>query len=754
MLIYDPNATNPSNFIQNEVHTPITGPNITPDEGVFYTKDFEVEGRLINSTSYIPLTLAQDYIYSPQFISRTGATGNPAYSYILLIDYTRWSHVRLTYRGSGGAQDLVLMAEIATAGNFDTTNIVLWESFRGELLNGPLGGPELDPRSSSTVFLLASKLNALALALGTPAEYLTFINTEWESMSQAIGQLEAKADNWETYFSNYNGGNSGSVDLSGYPTTQQMTLAINNAVQDLVSNVELDAYPTTAEMGVAITAASSTVLDATLRQQTSNMTWFVNPANTGPEDGETLQTGFTTIREAFNKTREYVANGWQKNILLADGTYSTDTILKSNIPDNVTITGNIANPELCIIDCSIAVNVSPIKFEGVTFQNTSGGTECVKIVGDTTVTFGEGIVFGEALNGAHVWAQNGIAIHKENYKITGSAKYHWIAAHSGGIGIHCNDIELIGIPHFSESFIFCVSYSEISPIIPNGTITGTATGKQFNADWSSTVNTINRYTPWPGNIDGTYSSRKTPQLVSDLTVYVDETADPDIANGLTLGTAFTTIIEAYNYLKGFDQNGFAGTLSIEPGSYAGITIKNTKGDTITVHGNGALDTVTLTSPLTIENATVNIDGLNVGNGTPNGGIKIGWNSKVTFGAGMNFGQCTAFHLKVADNAFVLFTEPYRITGGASEHFLIIENSTVAINTGTITVIGTPNFTNAFCVARNYSRVRPGEPVTFSGAATGQRYVADRLSIIDTAAGGPNWFPGDAPGTEDNGALYI
>lgn len=726
MLVYDANGNNPSNLIPNEVHTPITGPHIAPVEGVFYTKDFVVEGRLVAGNTYIPLTVNSDYIYSPQFITRTAVTGLEAYSYILLVDYTRWSHIRLTYRGSGGSADTVLMAEIVTAGDFDVTNITLWQSFVGELVSIVPGGPELDPRATSTVFLLASRMNAIALALGTPSQYLTFITNNLTDMLDAIQSLQASVDDLEV------GGNGGSGSLVNYSTT--------------------------AQINVAIEEARALILDIAVQQQTANMSWYVNGANVGTEDGLTAPTGFTTLTKALKATMGYLANGKQKKIYVSNGTYSANTVFNSNIPDDIAIIGNIANPELCILDCSFAVAGCPVSLSGVTLQNTHGGG-CIKGVQNAIFNLNESVVFGDAPSGWHVHMQNSTVVYKFPVEIKGDALRHMVLASNSTWGIHCDNIILTDTPNFSDGFIYCVDKSNVSPIVPTGTFTGSATGVQYYTDWSSQVNLINPATPYPGDLPPVFLSKRVPQLTSDLTIYVDETADPLIANGLTLGTAFTTIEEGYQALRAYDHNGYQAVISIAPGSYAGLQINNTRGDLITIRGSGAPGSVILTSQLWLENGVFELENINPVFNNVSGQIYARWNTKVDMRANMKFGEnTTGPHLKIVDNAFVIFRDPYTIDGSATEHAHIGENGTLAWNTDGITVNGTLNFSNAFVFVRNYSRIRPyAGTVAFNvtGTVTGKRYIVNTLSIVNSSGNGPNWLPGDVAGEVDTtGALYI
>lgn len=725
-LIYDPFGTNPANYILDEVTTPVDGPHIAPIEGVFYTTGFVVEGKLKSGGAYVPLVLNGDYIYSPQFTTRTAETGIPAYSYILLTDYSRWSRIKMSYRGSGGAADQVLQAQIVTAGNFDTTNLTLWESFKGDSASIVPGGPDLDPRNSGVVYMLSGKLSAIAAAMQTPSRYLEFITNEWVTMLGDIQALQSMADNWETYFT---GSGAGGTDLSAYSTTEAMNTAISTAVTAL--------------------------RNISLLRQTSDMTWYVNGDNTGKEDGLTPQTGFTTPAKAFKASRAYSANGKQKNIQFSNGVYAINTTLASTIEDTVRFIGNVDNPELCVIDGNFTLNDVTAIFSGFTFRN-SGTGGCVMGMRGAHITFGEGIVFGECLGGIHVFMQGSTAIFAEPYKITGSAISHWVTGQVGIIAPHCDNIILENTPHFSYGFIRAVDYSTIAPIIPTATFTGTATGIQWMSEWSASVNFISPGTPYPGDVPGFFTSKVVPQLTANLTLYVNMAADPNVANGLTAATAVTTITDALELALGYDQNGHVISILIDSGTYNGFTIKNTRGGNIIIQGTGAVDTVHIDSHILVENITIHFENVKVSSLSASGAMRFGWGARATFGANITFGECEQGpHIDCRDNAFIVFTEPYKITGSATAHYQVLENGNIAINCDDITVTGNPTFSKAFCFAQTFGRIRPyAANIVFTGAAIGVKYEVRTMAIVKTAGGGPNWFPGDEPGTTDGHGLYF
>jgi hypothetical protein len=117
--------------------------------------------------------------------------------------------------------------------------------------------------------------------------------------------------------------------------------------------------------------------------------------------------------------------------------------------------------------------------------------------------------------------------------------------------------------------------------------------------------------------------------------------------------------------------------------------------------------------------------------------------------GITFGACSVSHL-TANNGAIGFGAGYSITGGATSHYLAQSGggsiSSQAGTPGVITLVGTPGFSNAFAVASLAGQLSlPSSGMSFSGAATGPRFLHASNGIINTAGGGPSFFPGNAAG---------
>jgi hypothetical protein len=121
---------------------------------------------------------------------------------------------------------------------------------------------------------------------------------------------------------------------------------------------------------------------------------------------------------------------------------------------------------------------------------------------------------------------------------------------------------------------------------------------------------------------------------------------------------------------------------------------------------------------------------------------------------VRFGACAVQHLFVADGACIEVIGPYTISGGAVNHIEARNGGTYTSINRTITLSGTPAFTT-FALAQFNGQINFFN-TTFSGAATGQRYISATQSLINTFGAGTSHLPGNSAGTADAAtfALYL
>ncbi len=103
---------------------------------------------------------------------------------------------------------------------------------------------------------------------------------------------------------------------------------------------------------------------------------------------------------------------------------------------------------------------------------------------------------------------------------------------------------------------------------------------------------------------------------------------------------------------------------------------------------------------------------------------------------------------------IVFANGCTIQGNAAAALWGEVGGDAAVNPQTaLTILGTPAFSVAFAGALSQGRVTMFNGAAIVGSATGPRYNVQNYSIINTNGGGPNFFPGNQPGYNNNG-LYL
>jgi hypothetical protein len=94
---------------------------------------------------------------------------------------------------------------------------------------------------------------------------------------------------------------------------------------------------------------------------------------------------------------------------------------------------------------------------------------------------------------------------------------------------------------------------------------------------------------------------------------------------------------------------------------------------------------------------------------------------------------------------------WTISGSATHHWQADSNSFISIRGKTITLVGTPNFSVAFAQADGGRLQVDGN--TFSGSATGKRFIIADGGSAQIGTTSLTYFPGNSAGTVDNGSSY-
>jgi hypothetical protein len=263
-------------------------------------------------------------------------------------------------------------------------------------------------------------------------------------------------------------------------------------------------------------------------------------------------------------------------------------------------------------------------------------------------------------------------------------------------------------------------------------------------------------------------------LTANRTYYVATTGS-DSNDGLTSGNPFLTIQKAINIISdSIDLNGFKITIQVADGTYGAIILKSlvgavgytssTVGNPLTsfveIVGNTVTPTNVLLTTAIASTHTVLAEGSypyyisGVSLTTTGSGLNtvLALGGTVHFG-NVNFGACTTYHLATGRGGFIQMLSNYSINGGAAAHWQPRESGIIDSRGRTITITGTPAFGSAFALADLTGVVRCSG-ITFSGSATGMRYVVNTNGVVDTGGAGATYLPGSLAGSAATGGQYV
>lgn len=270
---------------------------------------------------------------------------------------------------------------------------------------------------------------------------------------------------------------------------------------------------------------------------------------------------------------------------------------------------------------------------------------------------------------------------------------------------------------------------------------------------------------FPSGIQTAYARER---LAANRTYYV-RTDGSDTNSGLVnnAGGAFLTIQKAYDSTVLLDLAGYTVTVQIGDGTYApasGTPVLSmaqpwTGGGAVIIQGNSS-------TPANVVLSATAADAINVATALPGlltlkdfklqtttsgSCLWLAGSGRVDF-SGLNFGSAASRQIYVGAKHIVNVVGNYSISGGAAWHLQAGFGGGTLIATGqTITLSGTPNFSQSFCFAGTGFVIFEG--TVFSGSATGVRYVVSLNGVIAVNGAGANYLPGNAAGLTATGGQY-
>lgn len=250
------------------------------------------------------------------------------------------------------------------------------------------------------------------------------------------------------------------------------------------------------------------------------------------------------------------------------------------------------------------------------------------------------------------------------------------------------------------------------------------------------------------------------KLTANRTYYV-RTDGSDSNTGLvdSAGGAFLTIQKAIDTVAGLDTSVYDITIDLGNGTYTATNILKSPlgagkvtflGDT-TTPANVVISTTSANGFTgTFQSTRFAFEGITFQ--TTTSGSALNLTQTYAEINAVAFGACATAHCWLESNAYLTATGNYSITGGSTRHWFATNGGVINIASKTITITGTPAFSTAFLVASRTAAV-VANANTFSGSATGTRYIISYNSVVDVAGAASTYLPGNAVGTTVSGGQY-
>ena len=238
--------------------------------------------------------------------------------------------------------------------------------------------------------------------------------------------------------------------------------------------------------------------------------------------------------------------------------------------------------------------------------------------------------------------------------------------------------------------------------------------------------------------------------------YYTRTDGSDSNTGLanTAGGAFLTVQKMLDTISGaIDMGPWQVTGQIADGTYAGnwalkpyvgqlapiIQGNTTTPANVSITGTAGV-LITSNYPVTwsIKGIKISTSG-SYGFASQNGSQLSSYN--------IEFGTVAGPHMYAAKGGTITLSTNYVISGNATYHHYTDKGGVIICAGRTVTITNTPAFT-AFAFCDSGWQWLNGN--TYSGSATGKRFVIDLGGQIQTASGSLTYLPGDAAGTNTNG----
>lgn len=261
-------------------------------------------------------------------------------------------------------------------------------------------------------------------------------------------------------------------------------------------------------------------------------------------------------------------------------------------------------------------------------------------------------------------------------------------------------------------------------------------------------------TAWRANVSRDATRRV---LTSALSLFVrTDGSDSNNGEANTAAGAFLTVQAAINKCYTIDQSGFDITINVAAGTYTGTVVVNQRfTGAVTILGDVATPAnvifsvssgtcITSTNP----GSFIQVSGIRFATTTSGAGLLVTNFGAISVTGLCDFNAIANGQLTAQGGGVITVNANLNITGGAQYHYLAQYGGSIVCAGRTVTLTGTPNFSQAFAVATSGHARLQVNGNTYSGSATGTRFTVAILSFIETAGAGATYFPGDVAGTTD------
>lgn len=249
-----------------------------------------------------------------------------------------------------------------------------------------------------------------------------------------------------------------------------------------------------------------------------------------------------------------------------------------------------------------------------------------------------------------------------------------------------------------------------------------------------------------------YSGREL--LQANRTYYVSANGS-DTNTGISSLSPYATIQKAVDTVcNNLSLMGYTVTIQVADGTYTTSVMLKPLPDYggIIIQGNATnpSNVVISTTSANCFNAVTPrcsyiIKDMKLQTATSGGGLSVSQGAYIAFG-NLVFGASAGTHI-YCDNSRLSCISNYTISGSAPYHFLAYYAGVITVASKTITITGTPSFTQ-FAVA-SYGAVMNLTGNTYSGSATGTYYYVSQNGVIASGV----QLPGNAAGTVHQGGTY-